>query len=158
MNSAQLKPGDLLLYRPKKGSFFGWLISVKTWNKISHCELYVGDHQSIAARDGIGVNMYPLRESELAMVLRPKVPLDVVDMLNWFETVRGQKYDWLGLLVFTLAVKQGSTDKMFCSEFCTRALRAGGVEPFTVDTDADRVAPATFLYSPAFDVKWKDGL
>jgi hypothetical protein len=65
-----LKPGDVLLYKPK--GLFGWLIRVKTWHKIAHVECYVGDGLSVASRDGKGVGKYPLRSSELAVVCRPK--------------------------------------------------------------------------------------
>src|SRR3712207_7174694 len=46
-------------------------------------------------------------------------------------SVVGQKYDWFGLLAFTSARFQGQENgRMFCSEFATRYLRAGNVDPF----------------------------
>ena len=112
---------------------------------------------SYASRNGLGVNLYPLRRAQLTRVLRPKASLNMQNAENWFKTVQGQKYDWMGLLVFSLAVKQGSRDKMFCSEFATRWYRYAETNPVSENYDADRVAPADFLKSPAFDWVWDDG-
>jgi hypothetical protein len=72
----------------------------------------------------------------------------------FFKEANGQKYDWLGLLCFTLAVKQGSPHKMFCSEFATRFDRACGFNAVHPEYDADLVAPGTFLALPDFDHVW----
>src|SRR5438046_1516316 len=123
-----LQPGDCLLYQPD--SFFGELIALKTWHRISHVEVYDRNSLSLASRDGIGVNLFALRASGLAKVLRPPASYDHARAFRWFITVRAQKYDWLGLLCFTLAIAQGAQDRMFCSEFATRLYRAGNFEPF----------------------------
>lgn len=156
-NRSLLQPGDCLLYRP--ASFFGWLIAVKTWNKISHVEVFshrLGNVDwSYASRDGIGVNRYSFRTAQLSRVLRPNGLLNLNSAEGWFKIeARGQKYDWLGLLCFTLAVKQGSPNKMFCSEFATRWYRAAGFHPFADGYDADKIAPANFLVSPNFTEIW----
>ena len=154
-----LRPGDFLLYRPT--GFFGWLITLKTWHKIAHCECYVGDGYSVASRNGIGVDAYPFRESELALVLRfrPEHTFKLNSALTWFlRAAKGQKYDWLGLLRFTWGtdyIKGDKNNKQFCSEFLTRFSRAGGVDPFN-GADADSIAPFEFEISPVFDVIWKD--
>jgi len=149
-----IKPGDCLLYKPN--GFFGWLIAVKTWNKVSHCEVYNGGGISFASRDGIGVNSYLFRRKQLAYVLRPKTPVNLDAARRWFlADACGQKYDWKGILVFSLAVKQGAKDKMFCSEFLTRFYREGNFHPFSESYDADHIAPAQFLQSPEFDLVWK---
>jgi hypothetical protein len=151
--SFSLLPGDILLYRP--ASAFGWLIAFKTWNRISHVETYVGDGKSAASRDGKGVNVYPLRTAQLQMVRRPKIPFNIRRAMAWQSCVNGQGYDWKGLLVFALAVQEGSRDRMFCSEHATRFARRGGITPFAPAYDADRVAPATFLTSAAYDTVWE---
>lgn len=145
----ELQPGDLLLYPPT--SLMGWLIAWKTWSRppISHVEVYLGNGQSAAAR-GDGVNIYRLR-SDYSMVMRPQRAFNAGAAREWLETVRGQKYDYLGLFIVFIAVRQGAPDKMYCSELATRLYRAGGLEPFHPDFDADRAAPATFLASGAFD-------
>lgn len=144
-----LRPGDHLLYGPKPGSVFGFLISVKTWHRISHCELYTGKGKSAAARDGIGVGLFPLRTEQLAYVLRPQGTLDWVGFWKWFYTVNGQGYDWLGLLRFLWFkdIGRGNDGKQFCSEFLVRAGRALMLNIFAQAVDADAIAPANFLTS-----------
>ena len=152
----ELLAGDLLLYQGS--GFFSRLIRVKSWSEVSHCECFFGHENgraiSGASRDGEGVNTYPLRTDGLFYVLRPVMPFDLAAAMAWHETVRGQKYDWKGILVFTLAVQQGAHDKMFCSEWATRWYRAGRLEPFQGGFDADRVAPGTFLTSSPFRIVW----
>jgi hypothetical protein len=148
----KLKPGDCLLYSGV--GFFSWLIQLKTWHRVSHIEVYIGDGYSVAARDGIGVNAYPVREKGLYAVLRPNKPFSLTLATYWFLLVaKGQKYDWKGLLRFASraeVVGNNLDDKMFCSEFAARFYRAGGLDPFNKE-DADAIAPATFLVSPYFD-------
>lgn len=144
-----LLPGDCLLYGPKPGSIFGWIIARKTWHGISHCELYVGKGRSCASRDGQGVGQYPLRTDQLAYVLRPTYPLDWAAYWKWFKDVDGQKYDWWGLLrfVYTKTGSTGNNDKQFCSEWLTRAYRALKAKVFNDIEDADAIAPASFITS-----------
>lgn len=150
-----LKPGDCLLYRPS--GFFGRIIAIKTWNRISHVEIYAGKGQSVASRDGIGIDIYPFRSKGLGYILRPTHKINMKKAMYWFyREARGQKYDWKGLLVFALAVKQGAMDRMFCSEFATRFYRKGKIRPFAENYNADMIAPANFLMSPSFHEIWKD--
>ncbi len=148
-----LKAGDALLYGPT--GFFGWVISIKTWHQVAHCECYIGNGKSVASRDGVGVGQYDWRSDKLVYVLRPNVPFDLVEALAQFNNKwRGQGYDWAGLLRFgwRAPVKALRFDnKQFCSEFLTRWYRAGGIDPFNSE-DADAVAPCQFLCSPVFDI------
>lgn len=147
-----LQPGDVLLYAGK--TVFSKLIKIKTWSKFSHVEVYVDNGESVASRDGIGVGLYEIRTDDLRAILRPREEFRILDALKWFATVDGQKYDWTGLLAFTWAKWQGrENNKQFCSEFATRFLRAGGVDPFN-GYDADGIAPGEFPKSPAFDILW----
>ncbi len=160
-----LEQGDVLLYRPGNlrngvmGWFFGLLITLKTWTRISHAEVYIGDNQAMASRDGKGVAKYPLRRDGLAYVLRPKAAPDMLQGFRWFySNANGQKYDWMGILVFTLAVKQGAKDRMYCSEFACRFYRDGFGVPLFADTwDSDRTPPSMLLSSLALSCIWHDG-
>jgi hypothetical protein len=155
-----VQSGDNLLYRP--ASIYGLLIAIKTWHMVSHCEGYVGNGQSVASRDGIGVGLYPTRYSDLAYILRPRQPfLLAVAMDTFRRKYQGQGYDWLGLLRFASREPVSSTrfnNKQFCSEFLTRWDRAGGIDPFN-DEDADAIAPFEFLLSSEYThyVVNKDG-
>ena len=146
-----LQTGDCLLYRPS--SLLGYVIAIKTWRWVSHCEVYAGDGMSVASRgpqDGIGgVGLYALRLTDLAHVLRPATGFQPSKAMSWFLRVAGQKYDFWGLLRF-FTIGAGKPDRMFCSEFAMRLYRQGGLEPFQPDVDADTVAPGELLLSPRF--------
>ena len=145
-----LLPGDALLYVGT--GWFSRAIQVKTFSRFSHIEVFVGDEQSVASRDGVGVGRYPLRTDDLRAVLRPHAAVDIAAALAWFETVKGQPYDVMGLFNFFVARWRGQENgAMFCSEFATRFYRAGGFHPFSDSTDADTVAPGEFAKSPVFD-------
>jgi len=177
---AALQPGDVLLYGPS--GFIGWAIAIKTASLTSHCEIYDGDGHALAARDGVGVGRYPFRRAQLTRALRLNVPFDYDAGKKWFKTVDGNRYDWIGLLGFFWAKRQGAeTPEMFCSEFNTRFLRACiwaslgqrvrafqdkaldkkvlvqlKLDPFR-GKDADGVAPTAFDSSPLFDeVDWHE--
>ena len=149
----RLYPGDCLLYSPV--GFFGWVIATKTWHKVAHCEIYNGplpDMRSWASRDGIGVNLYPFRDTQLAYVLRPRsIALDKARA--WAKPLIGTKYGWLELMNF-VGVKR-SDGGMFCSQFLTLFYRAGGMNLFPED-DAARIAPFQFLdlVGEAFTLKY----
>lgn len=153
MTAPDLRLGDVLLY--SGSGLFSRLIQIKTWSRISHCEVYDGNGFSVASRDGIGVGRYPVRLDGLRVVLRPKVHLEARKARTWFKTVDGQPYDWWGLLAFTSVKEQGKQNfAMFCSEFATHYLRAGGIDPFN-NYDADGIAPGEFLKSPVFERAWE---
>ena len=160
-NPAALKEGDCLLYKPS--GVFGWIISIKTWHAIGHCEGFlgtdlIGRRWSVASRDGPGVNTYELRTKGLALVLRPIQPFDQAAALEWFrQKALGQKYDWLGLIRFAWRAKvvpDRVDNKQFCSEFLARWYRAGGLDCFN-GTDADAVAPFMFELSPYLQTVWR---
>lgn len=140
MAKLYLKPGDILLYRP--ASVFGWLITVKTWHRISHVEVYDGVGQSWASRDGLGVARYPLRISQLAYVLRPQVPLDLAAARQWATTMAGTPYGWLDLANFVNVPVRSRG--IVCSPFVTSFERAAGWHIFPEDPP-EKIAPFQFL-------------
>jgi hypothetical protein len=147
-----LQPGDVLLFA--RQGFYNRLIQIKTWSRVSHCEVVVfgGDNpMTVASRNGVGVGYYKLDPSGLCCVLRPTAPFDAAAAWEWFsKEAVGQGYDWIGLLAFFSAKWQGKENgRMFCSEFCARYLRAGGVDPFG-GADADAIAPSDFAKNGAF--------
>lgn len=152
MTLPQLQPGDCLLYRGR--GFFSWLIRVKTWSAVSHCEGVVSPVEAVAARTH-GVRRYPLTGAHLYAILRPLEPFDLKAAMAWFaEHANGQRYDTWGLLRFFL-LGGPSLDKQFCSELLTRWYRAGGIHPFADGYDADLTSPGMFLSSPKFIELWR---
>lgn len=154
-----VRPGDAMLYRP--AGFFGFVISLKTWHEVSHCEGFVGKDPitgkliSVASRDGIGVGQFDTRLSGLCCICRPRAPFDLPAAMRVFHSqYQGQGYDWFGLLRFGWRSEVSATrfnNKQFCSEFLTRWYRAGGLDPFNAD-DADAIAPFQFKDSDAFTI------
>lgn len=135
-----LQPGDCLLYKPK--GLFGQIIRLKTWHSISHVEMYVGDSMSYASRDGQGVNLYPWRDTELAYILRPKVPLNLPAGWAYARSMIGTPYGWLDLLAFMGITK--NFPGIVCSAFVTEIYRHAGWRIFPTDTPED-IAPFEFL-------------
>ena len=160
-----IEPGDSLLYYGESGpNHFGkqhagivdWMIAVKTSYWIAHIEIYTGSGMSVASRNGIGVNRYPLRLGGLMAVRRPRQGIDLFSAEKWFVgSARGQGYDFKGLLCFYLAVKRGSPTKMFCSEFALRWYRHAGFQPFNPDVDADRTGPCEFWKTGMMSTVWQ---
>lgn len=138
-----LLPGDVLLYTGR--GLYGRLIQIHTWHRIGHVEVAIGHGQSVASRDGIGVNQYDLRMKDLARVLRPKVPFDLPAAMRWFEQgAKGQPYGWGDLLQFVGIPVQAPG--IVCSPFATLFLRAGGVPIFNTE-QAELIAPFEFELS-----------
>ena len=158
MDASILRPGDLMLYRPK--GLVGWLIASRTFSNWAHVEVYDGDGYALASRDGIGVGRYPIRLDRLGKVARPIKPINLDAMRAWFPTVDGQKYDLWAIARFVLPhiIKRDvDLSRQICSAFAVRLYRAGGFDPVAPDADADLVAPSTLAVSPAFAVIWTDG-
>jgi hypothetical protein len=153
MNIDILKPGDCLLYRPT--DLIGWIIAIKTWSKVCHVEVYAGNGMSWASRNGIGVNLYALRTADLCEVRRP-YSFDVKAAQTWFNTVRGQAYDFLGLCCFYLAVKSGASDRMFCSEFALNLYRNAGAQVLAEECVPDHTAPSEFIQTSGLQTIWSE--
>jgi|HubBroStandDraft_3_1064219.scaffolds.fasta_scaffold202833_1 hypothetical protein len=152
----QLVRGDTLGYFTRDP--IDYAIAIKTWTWLAHVEIYDGDGMSVASRNGIGVNRYPLRKDGLCVIRRPLQPFNYDTANAWFEkTARGQGYDWKGLLCFTLAEKQGSPDKMFCSEFWLNWYRQGHLELLDPNWSADRTPPAFMMVTNVLETIWQQG-
>lgn len=140
-----LLSGDCLLYSPSGA--FGWIIKFKTWHAISHVEVYDGLGKSWASRDGKGVNLYPYRDSEFAMALRPTQPFDMEKARAWAKTQVGTPYGWGDLLEFVGVTHDFKG--IVCSPFATLFYRSGGFDPFDGE-DAAKIAPFEFSTTSAF--------
>lgn len=153
MDASDLKLGDCLLYRPK--GIFGRIIQVKTWHNISHVEVYANFGMSFASRDGLGVNLYPWRDTELAWVLRPSKPLPNPEAgIRYAMGMEGTPYGWGNLLAFVgLPIKFPG---IVCSAFATEIYRHAGWNIFPTDA-SDDIAPFEFLtlVGDGFDVVFK---
>ena len=149
------RPGDCLVYRPK--GLVGWAIATKTWHRWSHVEcVEVPGETSVASRDGQGVNRYPLRISELGMVVRPSIAFDFKKAMAYFESVRGQPYDFWGLMSFYRTKAAKTNGRQFCSEFATNFYRAAGCNPFKGE-GAETIPPYYFATLADYvQIIWSD--
>jgi hypothetical protein len=147
-----LQSGDALLYSPH--TLFGYVTALKTWHGVSHVEIYDCGLWVVGSHEGKGVNRFEFRRENLVKVLRPPSFYNHSLAMEWFKRVKGQKYDYKGLLCFALAVRRGDPDRMFCSEYATRHYRHGGFEPFQPTEDADHIAPFEFETSQPMTLVW----
>lgn len=149
-----LLPGDHLLYGKKPRDIFGLITSWKTWSPAVHIEVYIGNNVSMASRNGIGVNRYPLRTEQLIAVLRPKTPINMVKGLAWFDQagVKGRPYGWLDLLHFEgFKIKSGG---WICSQFAALFDEACDFLSFNSQYFEGSIDPGDFFLSPVFNWEW----
>lgn len=147
-----MRPGDLVLY--SGAGLWSWVIKVKTWSPVSHCEVVIGGGQTVTAREGRGVNVYAFTDAHLYAVLRPEWAPNLEAALRWFRGVQGQPYGYWQALRFFRLGKEDQT-RMMCSPCCARFYRAGGFHAFAGDFDASLVSPGMFLSSPHFVPVWR---
>jgi hypothetical protein len=141
-----LQPLDVLLYRTP--DLVDWLIETKEGGDVAHVEAYQGFAHSMASRNGLGVNTYPFRLDGLVYVRRPVESLNLTRAFEWHETVRGDKYDWLGLARFYNLVKHGTPHRYFCSAYIDDLFRHAGAELFSPEIDADQISPFDLRKTP----------
>lgn len=154
-----LKPGDILVY--SGSSLLSRLIKLKTYSEWTHVALYIGDGKQREFREGIGAQECPFTIKNLAMIRRRNAPWDKEKSDVFWREVNDQGYDYIGILWSFFARRQGrDNNSMFCSEYLIRDDRRA-CEGYLVsdETDADGVAPADIVRSPASFVVWmaKDG-
>ena len=146
------QPGDALLYSTNDQVDYG--IELKTGGPVAHIEIYEGNEFSLASRNGVGVNRYSYRVDGLTAILRPMGVLDIEAATAWFETVKGEAYDWEGLFNFYRVDNKPTPSKLFCSSFATLWYRQTGIVPFAPEWPADKISPRDFLTSPTFQWIW----
>lgn len=143
-----LQSGDSILY--STSDLVDGLIEDHTGGPVAHIEVYEGQGQSVASRNGLGVNRYPLRTVGAIYVLRPNVDVDVVAATEWFETVKGEGYDWVGLLNFFRPGETVTPHELFCSAFGCLWYRAGKANLFHPSWYANKLSPVDYLKVPGF--------
>lgn len=154
-----LKPGDILVY--SGSSVLSRLIKLKTYSEWTHVAIYVGDNKQREFREGIGAQECPFTIKNLAMIRRRVAVWNREKSDAYWERVKDQGYDYIGILWSFFARRQGrENNSMFCSEYIIRDDRQACAGYLVSDeTDADGVAPADIVRSPASFVVWraKDG-
>ena len=144
---ADLKPGDILLYSGT--GFASDVIKIKEGEPIdggvSHIEVYAGDGQSWASRDGIGVNLYPFRSDGLQEIRRPVKSFDSAKVIDWFSTFKGAPYGWSDIAESVdLSIPQRGMD---CSHFASACMIAGDTPHFDDGYPLNKITPRDFRLS-----------
>jgi hypothetical protein len=153
IDQSELLPGDCLLYAPS--SVFGWAIAWMTSGKVSHIEVYKGGGVSYAARDGLGTNEYPLRTKGLCRVLRSRTTLNMGRMGVAFEAMRGDPYDWDGIINTALGGSGDSSPKgNVCSAAATIWYRVAGLRRLFGAEEPEHITPRDFEKSESFWQVW----
>jgi hypothetical protein len=145
-----LQLGDILLYNSL--DIFDLAIDIKESDGKAHVEVWAGNAESWASRNGIGVNLYPYRSSGLVGVRRPKGQFNKPAVDAWFEDgVRGMKYGWSDILA-SLEIEDagsGTTNiKQFsgvdCSHFAAALMEVAECPQFDTGYSKNKISPAEF--------------
>ena len=155
-----LQSGDVLLYYTP--DIVDFIIAEKTGHRVGHVERYATSGLSMASRNGVGVNIYPLRLDGLVSIRRPIGQFNFEKGYDWFNNgvdengikIKGQGYDFDGLVSFTSFVDRGHAGQMFCSEFSVNFDRACGYASFNPAQGAWSISPAAILLSGAYETVW----
>lgn len=152
-----LLPGDVLLYG-SSGSLIDWSIQAKTGGIHTHVEVWEGNGNSVASRNGIGVNRYPFREAQLITVRRSIQGFNQELATKYFLSVYGDGYDWIGLSAFWNIVTEDMPHKLFCSSFVRNYLRAGLVETFNPNINSVKISPWDLNKTPVLKTIWENNI
>jgi hypothetical protein len=110
-----------------EGDFSDKAIRVWTRGPYSHVELIINNEMySSSPRDGkVRSKIHIYNEDVWDYIIIKDA--DISKMLEFFNQIKGCKYDWAGIAGFISPISDRE-DKYFCSEFVTKALIIGGVK------------------------------
>jgi len=115
-----------LAFYKAPGDWSDKLIRWWTKSKYSHVELVTDDFSTMYSSSGMdgGVRKKPHYYNVNTWTY---VEVSVSEELvkDIFSETNGSKYDWFGILGFILPL-QDRTNRWFCSEWCSNALKCGG--------------------------------
>ena len=153
IDETELLAGDCLLYAPS--GIFGKAIAWMTSGGVSHVEVYKGGGISYASRNGLGTNEYPLRTEQLVRVLRSRKTLNMGRMGIAFEAMRGDPYDWTGIINTALGGQGDSSPKgNVCSAAATIWYRVAGLSRLFGAEEPEHITPRDFEKSDLFWQVW----
>ena len=99
----------------------GLLITLWTLGKYSHVEFIYNDYVYLSNPGGVRVK--PFKGKRNFDIFEVDESVDPKAVLEFFKTVKGKGYDYLGILgQFFYARKIQNNEKYFCSEFCLNAI------------------------------------
>lgn len=102
-------------HRPK--SLIGFLISLRTLGKYSHCEFIYNDYVYLSNPGGVRIKPFIYKSNMDIYELGSNI--DIPTFLKEFEEIKGKGYDyWAIVLSQLLEIGIEHKDKYFCSEMC----------------------------------------
>lgn len=145
-----LQPGDIMLYAGS--GFVDWAIKLRTWSDVDHIEVYLGNQQSTASRNGIGVNTYPFRRDGLKYVRRPLGIFDLDAATKYADAMKGTPYGYGDLGRFYLL--NIPTKGVICSQYGDLLFDAAGTVLFAEDYPAGSISPRDYRVTPLAKTIW----
>ena len=117
----QLEKDKLYISFHKPKSLIGFLITLRTLGKYSHCELIYNDYVYLSNPGGVRTRKYRYQKNFEIFEMDSSVRAE--DIVEFYNTAQGKGYDYLGILgQFFYASKVQNDDRYFCSEFCLNAI------------------------------------
>lgn len=102
-------------HRPK--SIVGFLITLRTLGKYSHCELVYNDYVYLSNPGGVRIKPFIRKDNMDIYELDSNI--NIPTFLKEFEKIKGKGYDyWAIVLSQLLEIGIEHKDKYFCSEMC----------------------------------------
>ena len=151
---ADLNVGDILLYGGADlvDRVIDWKEGEPLAGGVAHIEIYAGNGQSWASRNGIGVNLYPFRPDGLQEVRRPQSRFNLAAVVKWFPFVNGSPYGWSDIAA---TIDLPFSEKGFdCSHFAGTLLLIAECPQFDAAYPLNRITPRDFRISRESSRLW----
>jgi hypothetical protein len=126
----RLEKDKLYISFHKPKSLVGYLISLRTLGKYSHCEFVLNDYVYLSNPGGVRIKPFVYKENMDIYELDSNI--DIPTLLTEFKKLQGKGYDY-GAIFFAQLLELGieHKDKYFCSELCIHLLNKALDESLT---------------------------
>ncbi|BBM37718.1 hypothetical protein JCM16775_0408 [Leptotrichia hofstadii] len=140
----QLEKDKLYISFHKPKSIIGFLITLRTLGKYSHCEFIYNDYVYLSNPGGVRIKPFVYKDNMDIFELDSHIEIPVV--LEEFMKLKGKGYDY-GAIFFSQLLELGieHKDRYFCSELCLHLINKGLDESLTYNLKtlkANQFSPA----------------
>lgn len=117
----KLKRNTLYISFHKPTQPIGYLISLWTLGKYSHCEFIYNNQVFLLNPGGVRTKKFNYQKNFEIFEMDSSVRTE--DIIEFYNTAQGKGYDYLRILgQFFYASKVQNDDRYFCSEFCLNVI------------------------------------
>lgn len=143
----KLKKDVLYISFHKPKSLLGYLISIRTLGKYSHCEFILNDYVYLSNPGGVRIKPFAYKENMDIFELNEHIEIPII--MTEFNKLKGKGYDYQGIFL-TQLIDLGidHKEKYFCSELCIYLINKGLDESLTYNLKAFK--PSAFSPSKLF--------